>query len=270
MFRRIFDGLFAPSQIIHYRDDRKIVTFGVLVFFAFILMIPSVISMFISRPLNYDVKVAIRNSFYNSIEIPYIIEDNKLVFVGETEKTQYYVNIDELDLTVCFTTQKQIILENNMLGRVVVFSSDHVYVHNALKNIRILNYYEYSGTYGLDFRLAREDNRVFWDQVFNVTQQIFDNNSKLLFGVSLTIIVVQAFLLVIISTLLLTLFNRLGSNNIYSFGKHWKMMIYFSGPFVLGFLFATLFNTMLFEYAGLIITLIYSFKINQVNFTKGE
>lgn len=270
MFQRIIDGLFNPSQIVQYRNDKKIVAFFVLVFYAVLLMIPSIIALYISKPFDYDVKVAIRNSFLNNTEIPYVIENNKLTFVGETEKTQYYINVDELNLTVCFSTQEKIILEKQMLGNVIVFDTNCVYFYNTMENITILNYYEYDQFYQMDFRMARNDQQVFWDSMFNVIQEIIDNNDALIKSASLVIIVFQAFFLVLMVTLLLTLFNRFGSKNIYSFGTHWKLMIYFSGPFVLGFLFATLFNTMIFEYAGLIITLIYSLKINQINFIKGE
>ena len=270
MFKRIIDGLFYPSEIIHYRNDKKIITIGVLLFFAILLMVPSLISLFLTKPFDYDAKVAIRNSFSNNIEIPYIIENNKLTFVGDTEKTQYYVNVEEMNLTVIFSTQEQVILEKNMLGSIIVFTTDHVYLYNQIKNQRLLNYYEYPSFDSIDFRLAKNNNYQFWNQMFSIVQKVLDNNETLILSLSLVIIVFQAILMIVITTLLLTLFNRLGSNNIYSFAMHWKMMIYFSGPFVLGFLLATLFNTMIFEYVGLIVTLIYSFKINQINFTKGE
>ena len=269
MFQRIFDGLFAPSQIVHYRNDKKIVAFGVLVFFSILLMIPSVIALFMTNIMDYDSKVAIRNSFFNNIEIPYVIENNKLTFVGDTERTQYYVNIEELNTTVCFTTQDKIILETKMLSNIIVFNTNSVYIHNNIKNYVVLYYYEYSDFYQLDFRDAKDDKYLFWDSIFSAVQKVLDNNQTLIKGISLALIVVQSFLMVIGATLLLTLFNRIGSKNIYSFEMHWRMMIYFSGPFVLGFLFATLFNTMIFEYTGLIITLIYSLKINQINI-KGE
>ena len=270
MFHRIVDGIFNPSQVINYRDDRKITTIGVLLFFSILLMIPSIISAIVVKPFGYETKVIIKDSFFNNIEIPYVIENNKLTFVGKTEKTQYYVNVEELNLTVCFTTQEEIILEEKMLKNVLVFNTDSVYVYNMLENFKILNYYEYPGFFEMDFRLAKDNNRIFWQNFFDIVYDVLENYKDIILVSLIISIVGQSIISILILTTFLTIFNRLGSKNIYKFGVHWRLMLYYSGPFVLGTLLATLFNFVILQYAGLIVTLIYSFRINQINFIKGE
>ncbi|MBQ6817411.1 MAG: hypothetical protein IJO27_03175 [Bacilli bacterium] len=270
MFRRIIDGIFSPSEVASYRNDRKLVTFGVFMIFALLLMVPSLIAVFITKPFDYNQKVAIRNAFFNSTEIPYVINSGKLEFVGTTEKPQYYVNVDDLGMTVVFTTQEDIIVEKEMLDTIIIFRSDSVYLYNSLESFKLLNYYEYNNCTNLDFRLARNDDRLFWDQAFSVVYEVIDNFKELFTSITIGFIVVQSIVMVLIVTTILTLFNRLGSNNIYKFGTHWKLMLYYMGPFILGYIFAVLFNIALLEYVGLIVTLIYSFKINQIHFKKGE
>ena len=271
MFRRILDGLFSPSDVSSYRNDRKLIPFGVLIFFAILLMIPSLIAINYTKPFGYNQRAIIRDSFFNNTEIPYIIASGKLIYVGdEVEKPQYYVNVDDLGMTFIFTTQDDIIVEKDMLSSIIIFKRDSVYLHNKLEDFKLLNYYEYRNCEYLDFRLATIDDRLFWDQAFNVVNAVYDNFKDLILLISIGTIVIQSFLMVLIVTTILTLFNRLGSNNIYRFGTHWKLMLYFMGPFIFGYLLAVLFNMVILEYVGLIITLIYSFKINQISFKKGE
>ncbi len=270
MFRRFIDGLISPSNVLNYRNDRKIMTFGIVILYAILMMLPSLISLAVTKPFGYDTKIAIRNGFYNNIEIPYVIENGKLVFVGETEKPQYYVNIDDIELTIVFTTLEEIKVDKEMYNTIIVFDSECVYLYNKLENFRLMNYYEYSNSNNLDFRLAKVDDRMFWNQAFEVIHQVLNNYEGWIMTSAVLIIVFQAFGLVLIITTLLTLFNRLGMKNIYSFGIHWRLMLYYMAPFVLGSLFATLFNVRVFEYIGLIVTLIYSFKINQISFINSD
>lgn len=270
MLRRVIDGIFYPSEVIKYRSDRKLLTFGVIIIYALLLMIPSIIQIVSNDTFSYQTKVAIRNSFFNNTEIPYVIEDGKLVFVGTTEKPQYYVNIDEINTTIVFTTQEEILYDKKMNSNIIVFNSKCVYLNNGIQNLTLLYYYEYNNCSNLDFRLAKVDDKMFWNQMFSVVHSVLDNYQDLIFVASLLIIITQSIGMILLITTFLTLFNRLGSQNIYSFGIHWKLMLYYSGPFVLGSLLAILFNIRLIEYVGILFTIIYSFRINNSSFIKGE
>ena len=215
-----------------------------------------------------DIKDAMYKAGFDFVEED--SSDEKLVFVGETEKPQYYVNIDDIELTIVFTTLEEIKVDKEMYNTIIVFDSECVYLYNKLENFRLMNYYEYINSNNLDFRLAKVDDRMFWNKAFEVVHQVLNNYEGLIMTSAVLIIVFQTFGLVLIITTLLTLFNRLGMKNIYSFGIHWRLMLYYMAPFVLGSLFATLFNVRVFEYIGLIVTLIYSFKINQISFLNSD
>lgn len=271
IFRRISDGLCNPSNVLQYRTDRKLMTLLMFFVLALVLMIPNFIEFFAEPELiGYDEKVEIRNGFFNREEIPYKIIGDKLLFSGTREQTQYYVNLDNLNATVCFTTQEEIILTEDMNTAIIMFKEDAISLKMYLYEIEIAKYSDYQYFEGLDFTKANDNNRDFWQACFKAIDEVMDNYHSLINSVLIVLIITKALFTVLILSLLLTLINRLGSRNIYTFGVHWKLMIYYFTPFAFGICLATLFNMGLFEYLGLFLTFIYSMKINQINFTGGN
>ena len=52
-----------------------------------------------------------------------------------------------------------------------------------------MNYYEYSNSNNLDFRLAKVDDRMFWNQAFEVVHQVLNNYEGLIMTSAVLIIV---------------------------------------------------------------------------------
>ena len=234
-------------------------------------MVPNFIAYFTNMEVfDYEVKKNIRYDLFNQEEIPYEIENGKLTFVGTNEKTEYFVNIPTYNITIIFTTQNEIIKNDEMMRNIVVFYYDKIALKSYLGEIEIIKYSELEGAEGLDFRLMRTSNRVFWEQFGDTLHALEKHYQKLIITAQISIIIIRSFGTLLLSALFLTLLGRIGFQNIYSFGDHFKLTIYFITPFVFGVLFANLFDVVLFEYIGLIVTFVYSLKINQINFTGGN
>ena len=108
------------------------------------------------------------------------------------------------------------------------------------------------------------------DQLFDTFSEVEKTYHSFYVLFSVITIILKSLGSLLLFLLFITLINRISAQNIYSFGDHLKLMIYYVTPFAFGVVFATLFDIVLLEYIGLIITFVYSLRINQINYTGGN
>ena len=268
---RISDSLFSPSEVLKYRVDKKIVTFFYFVFLGILLMIPNLI-LFLgnSQVFDYETKTNIRFDAYNQNNIPYKIENNKLVFTGTNEQTEYFINLDTYEATLVFTTQESIVTSEDMYRTIIVFDTYSIYLRTSIGKIEIGKYSDYNEIEGIDFNKITTNDKGFWNQVSIFLAQVEDNYHSIIISSTILIIILRSFGTLVLFTLFITILNRISALNIYSFGDHFKLMVYYVTPFVIGIVLSRLFQVTIIEYIGLIVTFIYSLRINQINFKGGN
>ena len=270
-FNRLGDSLFSPSQVLQYRVDKKIVTFFYFMFLCVLLMIPSFISLCgNNRLFTYETKTNIRMDCFNKDEIPYIIENGKLTFAGTNEKNAYFINLDSFELTLLFTTQEKVVVSEEMYRTIVLFDQTSIFIKTTVGRIEIAKYIDYDDMEGLDLKNLTQNNSVFWDQVTKCLTQVENNYRGVIISSMIAMIVIRSVGTLLLFILFITIINRISALNIYSFGNHFKLMVYYVTPFVVGTVFAKLFQIVLIEYIGLIVTFIYSLKINKISIGGGS
>ena len=270
-FNRLGNSLFCPSQVLQYRVDKKIVTFFYFMFLCVLLMIPSFISLCgNNRLFTYETKTNIRMDCFNKDEIPYIIENGKLTFAGTNEKNAYFINLDTFELTLLFTTQEKVVVSEEMYRTIVLFDQTSIFIKTTVGRIEIAKYIDYDDMEGLDLRNLTQNNSVFWDQVAKCLTQVENNYRGVIISSMIAMIVIRSVGTLLLFILFITIINRISALNIYSFGNHFKLMVYYVTPFVMGTVFAKLFQIVLIEYIGLIVTFIYSLKINKISIGGGS
>lgn len=271
LIKRLGDSLFSPKEVLQYRVDKKIITFCYFLLLAVLLMIPNFIKFFSDTTFfTYEVKTNIRYDAFNQEEIPYEIENGKLKFTGESEKSQYFINLDTYEVTVVFTTQGTVIENDDMYRTLIICGRDGIILKNRVSSVNVCRYSDYDVMEGLDFKYATTSDRVFWEQMFDALTQIEKNYHSFYVTAEVLFIIIKSIGTLFLFILFITFINRISAQNIYSFSDHLKLMIYYSTAFVFGVIFATLFSIVLIEYIGLIITFIYSLRINQIDFTGGN
>ena len=271
LLKRLGDSLFNPSEVLQYRVDKKIVTFCYFMLLCLLLMIPNFIKFFTDTTFfTYEVKTNIRYDFFNQNEIPYEIENGKLKFTGENEKTQYALDLETYNLTIVFTSQDKIIETDDMHQTIIVCGRDKVSIKASFSSFDIFSYSDYPVMEGIDFKKITTSDRVFWDQLFDTFSEVEKTYHSFYVLFSVITIILKSLGSLLLFLLFITLINRISAQNIYSFGDHLKLMIYYVTPFAFGVVFATLFDIVLLEYIGLIITFVYSLRINQINYTGGN
>lgn len=271
LLKRLGDCLFNPKEILQYKIDKTIVTLLYFLFLSVILMIPNFIAYFTNMEVfDYELRTNIRYDLFNQNEIPYEVENGQLKFTGTNEKTEYYVNSDTYNVTIVFTTQKEIITNDEMNRTIIIFNSDGISLKRYTGNLEIIKYSELESIEGIDFKKMTTNDRVFWDQMTDVLKELEKSYQSLIVTLQVLIIIIRSIGTLLLSCLFLTLIGRISAQNIYSFGIHLKLTIYYMTPFVFGVVLANLFGITLLEYIGLIVTFIYSLRINQINFTGGN
>lgn len=268
---RLSDSLFHPSEVLKYRVDKKIVTFFYFVFLGVLLMIPNLI-IFLgnTQVFDYETKTNIRFDAYNQNTIPYKIENNKLVFTGANEQTEYFINLDTYEVTLVFTTQDNIVTSDDMYRTIIVFDTSSIYLKSTIGKIEIGNYSDYDEIEGIDFNKLNTGDKAFWNQASLVLSQVENKYHSVIVSSMILIIVLRSFGTLFLFTLFITILNRISALNIYSFGDHFKLMVYYVTPFVVAIVLSRLFQITIIEYIGLIVTFIYSLRINQINFKGGN
>ena len=271
LIKRLGDSLFSPKDVLQYRVDKKIVTFLYFLLLSILLMVPNFISFFSDTSFfTYEVKTNIRYDVFNQEEVPYEIVNGKLTFTGTNEKSQYVINLSTYEVTLIFTTQDSIVQDDKMYSNIIVFSKEKVELKNRLNKMELGRYSDYASSEGLDLKYLTTSDRLFWEQTFDLLNEFEKGYHSLYVTAIVLFIIFRSIGTLFLFILFITFINRISAENIYSFGDHLKLMIYYSTPFVFGVIFATLFDFVLIEYIGLIITFIYSLRINHIEITGGK
>ena len=115
---RIVSGLFNPSQINNYREDKKSFTFLYFIFLLLLYILPSAILIVSNYGLDFKKQSNIKNSFENSEVIPYYIESNVLKYnqsISNLDKVYYKIDID--NLLIIFSSKDITELEFNFYNK---------------------------------------------------------------------------------------------------------------------------------------------------------
>jgi len=271
---RFMCGLFKPSEVMSFREDKKSFTFLYFIFLVILFLLPSAILLSLDYGLSFEMRSDIKKGFEESEVIPYVIESDKLVFddsVASSENNFYTVEINEI--LVYFTS---IDFENEIIGieidlekTQVLFATEGIYLLTPIGISNVLKYNEYSFN-GLQFSLAKEKDDVFWTHAFSVLNKITDNYKTEYFLVSYFQLILSSMMSIGLFSVVITFFLRMSVINRISFSKHWQMMIYIMTPYVLGNLLASLFGVLALYYIGMFITILYSFKTGQRPYQGGQ
>ena len=275
---RILSGLFYPSEIMSYREDKKSFTFLYFIFLLLLYIIPSGILIFTNYGLDYKDESNIKSCFENSEIIPYYIESNVLKYddsISSEEKYYYQVKIDdimiyfsskdisELDFRIIDNEKEENIIYIDLENTNYIFSSDGVYLISpiGISNIMIYNDYDFNG---LNFSLAKSKDNDFWNKAFGILNVVMDEYKSLYIGVSYIRLVFDGVISIGLFSLCITFFLRMSVNNRISFSKHWQMIIYAMTPYVLCYVIASFFGILIIYYIGVFLTIINSFRTGQL------
>ena len=255
MYSRFRDGLLSPSSIIDYIKDKWGKTILQLLLYALLLTIPIVISTLTYEGIEYDQKLEIMQEFNNEV-IPFEIINGELKS-KDSNITKYEKELSEL-------FKVKISLDENVSSEItdiytLVFKKDKIVIMFSGFEQEIVKYNDVEGLKNIDLSLLNKaTNANEWDVIFSLYNGFIKDYlgiATILLGVISFFenVVVILFIALIISFSFIMRFSKL-----LKYNAMYKMSIYYTAPFVVGSMLASLFGIALFYYLGVILSIVYS------------
>ena len=269
---RIVSGLISPKRVLSFIDDKGIIAFIVACILILITIIPGIMTAIMQDPFSYEGTLEIRENL-PSYEIPYIITNGELTYVGEGEEKTFYYGVTD-DYIFVFTTSDKFTLTtsaDNELNRkqLIIFTKDALYFGPTLflanTRYKLANYIDYDEFEALDFSTMTFSSSDLWEPMFMAFNAIYKNYYGYVLTVNIIITVLAGVFDFMLMALLITFISRLGRVGMIPFGKTLKLIIYYMVPFALGDFLATVLGVGFIAYIGLGATLVYVFIMNFAN-----
>lgn len=262
---RLYDGLLHPKDVHKYSEDKCIYPIMHFIILIILILVPTIVSIIFSNPFPKEIKDDLKYAFINGQEIPYIIEDNKLKYVGtEIEKTYYYIESNYYKIYFTsydnFTPQKSNVMLS-FLGEktTLIFKSDGLYTSSSSNAIFQYKSIDFNG---FSFKEAKNGSFEYYDQIFGKITKMLDYIKEQTLPIDILLATFEIASNILLLSLICTLITRINQKQ-YHFKKQWKLTIYLLTPFIFGELFAILFSINIIYYIGLIITIKNCMSFNQ-------
>lgn len=260
MFKRFKTSLFQPANIASYRKDSAFTTILYYLLLVILAIIPSVILIFSYDGFSHSTKSYIRKEFIG-VEIPYEIENYQLVKTSDDDK-EYHEYILSNNSIIVFTEQEanEIKYNNLYVGTVVIFAKDRVIYDELLMKKVEFTYKDDLHLLSLNFSLAKENDIHFWDTVFSIANKVAKDISFKNRLFTTFYVFIELSLMLLIFSLIITLFQIRKIREHINFGKSWQLAIYAMTPYIILTLFGDLVNLELLSIIGVVVSYAYASK----------
>lgn len=262
ILKRINSGLSSPKELVNYINDKKYIVFIYVLILIIIAAIPTVLNISFGPALNSTEKISIVKKFNGEPKIPFKIINGRLVHRFGLDDVFEYQATPAFKVVVSQSNNIKI----NALKYVdyLVLSPDkaYLYVNGLPIKFELFSYKDYSGLTNIDFSEATVGENSFWEEIFEVCRLEYNKFRPYNLMINLITIIIDALFMILGFSLLMTLFGRSEINQIYGFGKVWKLTIYAMAPYVFLSTIGLLFNMMFFRILGIVITVVYVIRMN--------
>lgn len=254
--KRLSTGLFSPKEVFNYRNDKWYVTTLFFLFLLVLSILPTSIMFAMDKDngFDYEFRTAVKR-LYSGEEIPFQIEDNKLISTNNQEELMVKKLYDYY--AIVFAPNKDYKSLLTMTEVSIVFASDGVYLVELLEQKQLFTYQKYPVLQNFDFQNLANYNSSDWEKIF----QVFNNEYKLMMPSLVTLEIVSSLfatsLFLLFMSFILTFFQSFAIARFIRFSQFWKISIYLLTPYVFGYVLTMTFNIGLFYYIGMFMSAIY-------------
>lgn len=270
MYQRFKAGLFNPSEVARFQNDKKMMTILFFLLLVLISAVPGIVAIQRgSGGLDYSDRTLIRQAFVDH-DIPFSIVNYQL---GRTSgaAADYAIDVTSA-LQAVFTEELASLSETNPLDTYtkIIFDPTGVYFQQSMVRISLFSYSEYPELQNLDFSGAATDDSDFWAVIFPIIDEQIANYASVTMATEIiSLILYEIFILVFLS-FTVAIFQMMSLSGYLKFGKVWQVMVYVMVPFVMGQLFDELFALGFLSYIGIAITIFHANRLTQVIMQKKE
>ena len=262
MYKRFRDGVFAPKAVVDYMRDRWYLPFIMLLIYALIITAPMIVSNIANIGLDYTDKNEIKVAM-NGDDIPFKIVDYKLAQKGSTSSYVRTINNVTLYIGLEFNSKD---LDENPISffysgtstTVVALLSDGVYLYLSDVKTEICQYKEYEELQNLDLSTLGDKNSDNWTPVLNITSELYTKYEKTIVPWTCVLDYFYNFFNILLIALIISLTFVWRFHGLFKYGPMFKMSIYYSAPYIVGYFFTMIFGSSIWQIVGLILSIVYS------------
>lgn len=261
MIKRLRDGLFNPSGVIAYKNDRWWMMPIFTIFLAILGVLPNIAYTLGATKFSYDD----RNHFANEFRMEYVpfqIVDGELVNKDDNDEYVYRKKLLEKYI-VQISVQSTPKVADSLTLPIIYLEKDGVYVEQALfSKEKLFSYADYTETMNLDLEKVISGDYEVWSKVEIVINHVLNKNFQMQsYFMLFTEFVMSALELLGLSAFL-ALMQKMYNSNL-KFMKLWKLLIYVMSPLVVGQLINSLYGVYIAWIIGIIISMLYAAKISR-------
>lgn len=257
IIKRIASGLSSPRELISYINDKIYISIIYVFILLLVAAIPITLTTSFSPALTSTEKIQIIKNFNGDPAIPFKIVNGRLVHRFGLDDVFEYEATSTFRIVISQSTSIE--LSNIRSADYLVLSPDKAYLYTSGVPLKfeLFAYSDYPGLANIDFSNATTGENAFWDEVFEVYRLEYNQFRPYSLVMNLVLVVFDTLLMLLGFSVLMTLFGRTELNQIYGFGKMWKLTIYAMAPYIFFDTIGFLFNEMLFRIIGIVITVIF-------------
>lgn len=252
--KRFRDGIFNPREVKNYVDDKK--RFTALYFFilAFLILIPSLVSVIFTPIVTYETKKEIRESFYHEETVPFYINSN--ILFNYNHDSEYVFEKELSSTTLLIMKANDEVLAYSGYSTVIEFCRTGVFINQFGFRSLLFSYREYEELNNIKFNDAYINSSEFWEKIFNVAEKEVPKQEILYKGISIVALFISYCVELGLWSLILAIFNNSSNRLGISFGNFWQMVVYLITPYALGIMISEMFGISWVSFIGLVVTII--------------
>ncbi|MGI6710681.1 MAG: DUF1189 family protein [Bacilli bacterium] len=262
ILKRINSGLSSPKELVNYINDKIYMIIIYILILLIIAVIPTFLSVGFGPALTSTEKISIVKSFNGEPAIPFKVINGRLVHRFGLDDTFEY----EVSPTFKVVVSQSTNINVNALkyADYLVLSPDKVYLYvNGLPfKIEILSYSEYPSLANIDFSEATKGENLFWEEIFEIYRLEYNKFRPYNLAINLIESAINSLFMILLFSLLISLFGRPEISEVYGLVKIWKLTIYAMAPYVFLTTIGVLFNLVFFRILGILITVVFVIRMN--------
>jgi hypothetical protein len=252
-----------------YGQDKLSKVILYLIFLLALIILPSIVVIYTSPPLDEPTKDLIRNeSFYIADPVNCRISDSKL---SCDEDRPYLVNIDDLNISVVFypAADKDVIGRLKNRKAIVIVMEESRATMTLQSNIpgfrlgdaEIIRYQDMLDINGLDFTKAKDrKDFAFWDQFFRAINTAFIRNQESIHLGFTIVAAVRGTFSLLLSILMFSVLIRLFNNSYpIKFGEVFRLVTYSFTPYAVISVISILYGIDWLINIGMFIAVFYAY-----------
>jgi len=262
MYKRFRDGILAPKAVVDYMKDKWYMPLIMILIYAILLSAPMIVTTVDNMGLTYSDKNEIKVAMARD-NIPFEIINGELVQTSDVESysreilnTEVYIGL-EISEESTSTFGSVFSLQGSTTTIALLEKGVYLY-QNGIRIDKVLEYASYDELNNFDLSTLSDSDSDNWITIFRLADTEYSAYQQ----TTVPVLIIGDYLFSIISILFIALIVSvtfaLRFHGVLKYGPMFKLSIYYTTPYVIGYFITIISGIVMFEYIGVILSVVYS------------